>query len=114
MRSNPAGTGTGIISEIRPEPESNKIRPEPEFWLQVWYVFTQISICQNEVGKPPFVACISDVIPLLKKLHYEVNSVDSAGIGTLKSSVLSELQRYFDTMYGVKSSREYGIATSEI
>ena len=69
--------------------------------------------CQNEVGKPPFVAtkeaegdhaCISDVIPLLNKLHYEVNSVDSAGIGTLKSSVLSELQRYFDTMYGVESS----------
>ena len=56
-------------------------------------------------------ACISDVIPLLKKLHYEVNIVDSAGVVTLKSSVLSKLKRYFDTTYGVKSRKEYGIAT---
>ena len=40
-----------------------------------------------------------------------MNTVDSAGIVTLKSSVLSKLQRYFDTKYVVESRKESEIAT---
>ena len=40
-----------------------------------------------------------------------MNKVDSAGIVTLKSSVLSKLQCYFDTTYVVEGRKESAIAT---
>ena len=54
---------------------------------------------------------ISDVIPLVKKLHLEINAVDRAGIVTLKTSFVKNIERYFDTKYNIESRKEYGIAT---
>jgi hypothetical protein len=70
--------------------------------------------------KPVFVAtkeaegdnaCIADVIPLLKKLYYEIDNVAHVGIGTFKASIQRQLKRYFDTKYGIESRKEYSIAT---
>ena len=72
------------------------------------------------VLKPAFIATkeaegdtclISDVIPLVKKLHLEINAVDRAGIVTLKTSFVKNIERYFDTKYNIESRKEYGIAT---
>ena len=37
---------------------------------------------------------IGEVIPLLKKLKHEVDNVDGRGIGTLKSEVLAQMEKY--------------------
>jgi hypothetical protein len=58
------------------------------------------------VLKPAFIATkeaegdtcsISDVIPLVKKLHHQINAVDRAGIVTFKTSFVNNLERYFDS-----------------
>ena len=39
---------------------------------------------------------ISDVIPLVKKLNFQVESVVVSGIGTFKSLIKLEMKKYFD------------------
>lgn len=50
---------------------------------------------------------ISDVIPLVKKLIYEISNVTSSGIGTFKSSLLAEMTKYFDVKYEIESRKDY-------
>ena len=50
---------------------------------------------------------VSEVIPLLKRLNLEINSVSGTGVQLLKKSILQEIKRYFVTMYGVESRKEY-------
>jgi len=54
---------------------------------------------------------ISDVIPLVKKLHHKINAVERAGIVTFKTSFVNNLERYFDSKYNIASRKEYCIAT---
>ena len=81
-----------------------------------WELLTKIFA----VLKPAFIATkeaegdtcsISDVIPLVKKLHHEINAVDRAGIITFKTSFVNNLERYFDSKYNIESRKEYCIAT---
>ena len=81
-----------------------------------WELLTKIFA----VLKPAFIATkeaegdtcsISDVIPLVKKLHHEINAVDRAGIVTFKTSFVNNLERYFDSKYNIESRKEYCIAT---
>ena len=81
-----------------------------------WELLTKILA----VLKPAFIATkeaegdtcsISDVIPLVKKLHHEINAVDRAGIVTFKTSFVNNLERYFDSKYNIESRKEYCIAT---
>ena len=54
---------------------------------------------------------ISDVIPLVKKLNFQVESVVVSGIGTFKSFFKLEMKKYFDDKYKIESRKEYSIAT---
>ena len=40
-------------------------------------------------------ACISDTIPLIKKIYYELNAIQEMGIGTMKSELVVHMNRYF-------------------
>ena len=40
-------------------------------------------------------ACISDTIPLIKKIFYELNAIDEFGIGTMKNEMVVQMNRYF-------------------
>ena len=40
-------------------------------------------------------ACISDTIPLFKKIFYELNAIDEFGINTMKNEMIVQLKRYF-------------------
>ena len=37
---------------------------------------------------------VSEVIPNIKKLDYEIRSMSLSGLGTLKATLLSEMERY--------------------
>ena len=54
---------------------------------------------------------VSEVIPWIKRLTHEVTQVTATGIGTLKSCVLSEMEKYFVTKHDMERSKEYCIAT---
>ncbi|RXG61778.1 Zinc finger BED domain-containing protein 4 [Armadillidium vulgare] len=41
-------------------------------------------------------ASIADVIPLTKKLKYEINEVSDAGIGTMKDALLNQIHQYLE------------------
>ena len=41
-------------------------------------------------------SCISDIIPLSKKMKIEVQRVNEIGCGTLKSELLKEMARYLE------------------
>ena len=40
-------------------------------------------------------ACISDTIPLIKKIYYELNAIHQIGFGTMKSELVVQMNRYF-------------------
>ena len=52
---------------------------------------------------------ISEVIPLLKRLHIEIDGTDGTGVQLKKTSILSEIKRYFVTTYG-ETRKEYAVA----
>ena len=54
---------------------------------------------------------VSDVIPLVTKLIYEINNVEHTGIGTFKATWLNEIKRYFDGKYNIESRIEFSFAT---
>lgn len=54
---------------------------------------------------------IAEVIPLLKKLNFEIGAVTYSGIGTLKSEVLQHIKRYFVVKYDIEKTKHYSIAT---
>jgi hypothetical protein len=54
---------------------------------------------------------VSDVIPLVTKIIYEINNVAHTGIGTFKASLLNEIKRYFDGKYNIESRIEFSFAT---
>lgn len=54
---------------------------------------------------------IAEVIPLLKKLNYEIEAVSYTGIGTFKAEVLRHIKRYFVTKYDIEKTKHYSIAT---
>ena len=39
--------------------------------------------------------CISDTIPLIEKIYYELNAIHQIGIGTMKSELGLQMNRYF-------------------
>jgi len=41
-------------------------------------------------------SCVSDIIPLTKRIKIEIQRVTETGIGTLKSHIISEIGRYLD------------------
>ena len=55
---------------------------------------------------------ISEVIPLLKRQHIEIiDGTDGTGVQLMKTSILSEIKRYFVTTYGLETRKEYAVAT---
>ena len=84
----------------------------PQDWEKVSAVLsilTPILYC-TKAGEGDNVA-VSEVIPLLKKLNMELESVPGTGVQTLKKAVLSEIKLYFVTKYGVEARKEYAVAT---
>ena len=56
-------------------------------------------------------ACLSEVIPYIKKLNKDINGLPSAKVGTFKAEVVVQMNRYFITKYDIERRKEYGIAT---
>ena len=40
------------------------------------------------------LACISDIIPLTKKMKIEITKVDGSKIGTMKNEILKQISKY--------------------
>ena len=49
-------------------------------------------------------ACISEVIPSVKYIIHEINSVNFSGIGTMRAELLDQMQKYFQ---GVNSREHF-------
>ena len=75
---------------------ATEYQPNPNDWMLIPKVIRLLKpFSDATLDAEHEYACISDTIPLIKKIFYELNVIDEFGIGTMKTEMVVQMNRYF-------------------